>query len=175
MNAGYAFTTSKKAYSLLKMFFKQLYQEGATPNNPMALIDMTKKDNYLAAQNKESKPQCDLVVVFTDEELEKIREEAFKRFANGKPVYQQAEAYFLLLNTGLRAGELCGIINSDIWLNDNGRKKVLTKWQEKKRTEYLHPYLKQKIPFGLIPYVQSNLLAKYVRGEIEEYPCFLLK
>ena len=37
MNAGYAFTTSKKAYSLLKMFFKQLYQEGAIPNNPMAM------------------------------------------------------------------------------------------------------------------------------------------
>ena len=79
MNSGYAFTTSKKAYSLLKMFFKQLYQEGAIPNNPMALIDMTKKDNYLAAQNKESKPQCDMVVVFTDEELEQIKAEAFKR------------------------------------------------------------------------------------------------
>ena len=118
MNAGYAFTTSKKAYSILKMYFKQMYQEGAIPNNPMALIDMTKKDNYLAAQNKESKPQCDLVVVFTDEELEKIREEAFKRFANGKPVYQQAAAYFLMLNTGLRAGELCGIINSDIDLEN---------------------------------------------------------
>ena len=87
----------KKAYSLLKMFFKQLYQEGAIPNNPMAMIDMTKKDNYLAAQNKESKPQCDLVVVFTDEELEKIKAEAFKRFANGKPIYQQSAAYFLML------------------------------------------------------------------------------
>ena len=111
-------TTSKKAYSLLKMFFKQLYQEGAIPNNPMALIDMTKKDNYLAAQNKESKPQCDMVVVFTDEELELIRKEAFKRFANGKPFYQQSAAYFLMLNTGLRAGELCGIINRDIDLEN---------------------------------------------------------
>ena len=118
MNKGYAFTTSKKAYSLLKMFFKQLYQEGAIPNNPMAIIDMTKKDNYLASQNKESKPQCDLVVVFTDDELEKIKAEAFKRFANGKPVYQQSAAYFLMLNTGLRAGELCGIINSDIDLEN---------------------------------------------------------
>ena len=53
MNAGYAFTTSKKAYSLLKMFFKQLFQEGSIPNNPMVMIDMTKKDNYLASQNKE--------------------------------------------------------------------------------------------------------------------------
>ena len=100
------------------MFFKQLYQEGAIPNNPMTMIDMTKKDNYLAAQNKESKPQCDLVVVFTDEELEKIKAEAFKRFENGKPVYQQAAAYFLMLNTGLRAGELCGVINSDIDLEN---------------------------------------------------------
>ena len=79
---------------------------------------MTKKDNYLAAQNKESKPQCDMVVVFTDEELEQIKAEAFKRFANGKPFYQQSAAYFLMLNTGLRAGELCGIINSDIDLEN---------------------------------------------------------
>ena len=61
MNKGLAFTTSKKAYSILKMFFKQLYQEGAIPSNPMAMIDMTKKDNYLAAQKKESKPQCDII------------------------------------------------------------------------------------------------------------------
>ena len=53
------------------------------------MIDMTKKDNYLAAQNRESKPQCDMVVVFTDEELEKIKAEAFKRFANGKPIHLQ--------------------------------------------------------------------------------------
>lgn len=39
----------------------------------------------------------------------------------------------------------------------------------------MHPYLKQKIPLGLLPYVQSNLLAKYVRGDIAEYPVFLLK
>lgn len=60
-----------------------------------------------------------------------------------------------------------------VYLNDNGRKKVITKWQEKKRTDIMHPYLKQKIQFGLLPYVQSNLLAKYVRGEIDEYPCYL--
>lgn len=66
-------------------------------------------------------------------------------------------------------------ISGAVWLNDQGRKKVLSKWQEKKRTDMIHPYLKQKIPFGLLPYVQSNLLAKYVRGDIETYPPFLLK
>lgn len=66
-------------------------------------------------------------------------------------------------------------ISGAVWLNEDGRKKVITKWQEKKRSDYKHPYLNKKIPFGLIPYVQSNLLAKYVRGDIDEYPCFLLK
>lgn len=66
-------------------------------------------------------------------------------------------------------------ISGAVWLNDEGRKKVLTRWQEKKRTDVVHPYLKQRIPFGLIPYIQSNMLAKYVRGDLEEYPCYLLK
>lgn len=66
-------------------------------------------------------------------------------------------------------------ISGAVWLNDEGRKKVLTKWQEKKRTDMIHPYLKQKIPAGLLPYVQSNLLAKYVRGELESYPPYLQK
>lgn len=66
-------------------------------------------------------------------------------------------------------------ISGAVWLNDEGRKKVLTKWQERKRKDIMHPILKQKIPVGLLPYVQSNLLAKYVRGDIEEYPPFLQK
>ena len=45
--------------------------------------------------------------------------------------------------------------------------------QEKKRSDFEHPYLKQKIPFGLLPYVQSNLFAKYIRGDIDEYPCYI--
>ncbi len=66
-------------------------------------------------------------------------------------------------------------ISGAVWLNAEGRKKVLSRWQEKKRSDMVHPYLKQKIPMGLLPYVQSNLLAKYVRGDIESYPPFLLK
>ena len=60
-----------------------------------------------------------------------------------------------------------------VLLNYEGRKKVLTAWQEKKRTVLLHPELNEKIPLGLLPYVQSNLLAKYIRGEMAEYACYL--
>lgn len=66
-------------------------------------------------------------------------------------------------------------VSGAVFLNDDGRKKVLSKWQEKKRTDMIHPYLKEKIPMGLLPYVQSMLLAKFVRGEIDEYPCYLAR
>lgn len=66
-------------------------------------------------------------------------------------------------------------ISGAVYLSTEGRKKVLTKWQEKKRSVIQHSYLNQKIPIGLLPYVQSNLLAKFIRGDIEEYPPFLLK
>lgn len=66
-------------------------------------------------------------------------------------------------------------ISGAIYLNDDGRKKVLKAWQERKREAFTHPYLKQKIVYGLLPFVQSNLLAKFVRGEIREYPPFLAR
>ena len=66
-------------------------------------------------------------------------------------------------------------LSGAVWLNEDGRKKVLARWQEKKRSDLVHPYLKQKIPMGLLPYVQSNLLAKHIRGELDQYPPFLLK
>lgn len=66
-------------------------------------------------------------------------------------------------------------ITGAVLLNDDGRKKLITKWQEKKRSTIYHPILRQKISYGLLPYVQSNLLAKYVRGEIAEYIPFLVK
>lgn len=62
-----------------------------------------------------------------------------------------------------------------VLLTKDGRKKILTLWQEKKRSDITHPYLKQKIKLGLLPFVQSNLLAKYIRGEIDEYPSYLQK
>jgi CRISPR-associated protein Cas1 len=66
-------------------------------------------------------------------------------------------------------------LSGAVWLNQKGKQKFLTKWQEQKRKIHLHPIIKEKVPDGLLPYVQSNLLAKYVRGEIEEYIPYLLK
>ncbi len=88
-----------------------------------------------------------------------------------------AERFVLsLLNLQIMGeGDFEKQVSGAVWLNPDGRKKVLSRWQEKKRSDMMHPYLKQKIPQGLLPYVQSNLLAKYIRGDIEVYPPFLQK
>lgn len=75
----------------------------------------------------------------------------------------------------VRADDFEEQVSGAVFLTKDGRKKVLAKWQEKKRSDIVHPYLKQKIKLGLLPYVQSQLLAKYVRGELEEYPCFIVR
>jgi CRISPR-associated protein Cas1 len=59
-----------------------------------------------------------------------------------------------------------------ILMDDDTRKSVLTAWQERKREEILHPYLKERIPFGLIPHVQAMLLARFLRGDLDAYPPF---
>lgn len=58
----------------------------------------------------------------TDEELEKFKGEAFRTHSAGNRVYQQAGAFILMLNTGLRTGELLGVLNSDIDLENNDNK-----------------------------------------------------
>ncbi len=62
-----------------------------------------------------------------------------------------------------------------VLLNDDGRKLFLTVWQERKRDTITHPYLQEKVYWGLVPYVQALLLARYLRGDLDGYPSFLWK
>jgi CRISPR-associated protein Cas1 len=57
-----------------------------------------------------------------------------------------------------------------VLMDEDTRKVVLTAWQERKKEEILHPYLKERVPFGLIPYVQAMLLARHLRGDLDAYP-----
>lgn len=65
--------------------------------------------------------------------------------------------------------------NGAVLMDDEIRKKFLTEWQKKKKETITHPYLNEKIEWGMIPYVQSMLLARYLRGDLDSYPVFLWK
>ncbi len=62
-----------------------------------------------------------------------------------------------------------------VLLNSDGRKIFLTAWQNHKKEIITHPYLKEKMEWGLVPHVQALLLARTIRGDLEEYPPFLWK
>ena len=63
---------------------------------------------------------------------------------------------------------------SGVVMTDNCRKTVLTAWQNRKKEMFVHPYLEEKIPVGLLPYAQALLLARAIRGDIDDYPVFLI-
>ena len=65
--------------------------------------------------------------------------------------------------------------NGAVWMDDELRRKVLTEWQNKKKEIITHPYLKEKVEWGMVPYVQAMLLARYLRGDLDSYPVFLWK
>ena len=59
-----------------------------------------------------------------------------------------------------------------IMMDEETRKQVVSAWQLRKQDEIEHPYLKERIPLGLVPYVQALLLARYIRGGLDAYPAF---
>ena len=65
--------------------------------------------------------------------------------------------------------------NGAVRLTDTGRKNVLGAWHNKKQETITHPFLCEKIPWGLVPYVQALLLARYLRGDLDNYAAFLWK
>jgi len=62
-----------------------------------------------------------------------------------------------------------------VLMDDETRKAVIAAWQTRKREEIVHPYLNEKIEIGLIPYAQSVLLARHLRGDLDGYPPFFWK
>ncbi len=62
-----------------------------------------------------------------------------------------------------------------VYLASKSRKKFLSSWQNRKREKIVHPFLKEKIEWGLVPYSQALLLARTIRGDLDSYPPFSWK
>ncbi len=71
---------------------------------------------------------------------------------------------------GFESREAGGIL-----MNDTTRKDILTAWHKRKQEEIMHPFLNVMVPIGLLPYCQALLLARYIRGDIDNYPVFINK
>ncbi len=65
--------------------------------------------------------------------------------------------------------------NGAVIMDDDIRKQFLTMWQAKKQEVITHPFLKEKVEWGMVPYVQALLLARFIRGDLDAYPPFFWK
>ncbi len=92
-----------------------------------------------------------------------------------RSIYADRFVITLINNRVIRPGDFEERENGATWLSEKGRKTVVTAWQERKKETLSHPYLGEKLYWGLVPYIQALLLARCLRGDIEEYPAFLWK
>lgn len=65
--------------------------------------------------------------------------------------------------------------NGAVLMDDDTRKEVLQSWHKRKQEGITHPFLKEKIQLGLIPYAQAMLMARHLRGDLDGYPAFIWK
>ena len=60
-----------------------------------------------------------------------------------------------------------------VTMDDETRKTLLTEYQKRKQVEIEHPFLKEKMPFGMLLFAQAQLLGRHLRGDLDDYPPFL--
>jgi len=65
--------------------------------------------------------------------------------------------------------------NGAVIMDDDTRRTILKAWQSKKQETITHPFLQEKLEWGLVPYSQAMLLARFIRGDLDGYPTFMWK
>jgi CRISP-associated protein Cas1 len=89
-----------------------------------------------------------------------------------RPVLADRQALTLINRRQVTGSGFARSDSGGVTMNDATRKEVLVAWQSRKQEEILHPFLDERIPFGLVPYAQALLLARHLRGDLDAYPSF---
>lgn len=92
-----------------------------------------------------------------------------------RPILADRLALSLFNRRQLRARDFETRDGGAVLLSDDGRRTVLTAWQERKKEERRHPFLEEGAPFGLVPHLQAQLLARHLRGDLDAYPPWIWK
>lgn len=64
---------------------------------------------------------------------------------------------------------------ANIIMKESCKKTVIAAWQKRKKDTMAHPFLKESVPIGLLPFIQAMLMARYLRGDLDNYPVFLIQ
>ena len=92
-----------------------------------------------------------------------------------RPALVDRLALSLVNRRQIRAKDFSVADNGAVLLTDDGRKTVLTAWQERKKAERKHAFIDEVAPLGLTPFLQAQLLARHLRGDLDAYPPWFWK
>jgi CRISPR-associated protein Cas1 len=92
-----------------------------------------------------------------------------------RPVLVDRLALSLVNRRQLRADDFDRSESGAVLLTDEARRTVLTAWQERKKDERQHAFLEEKAPLGLVPFLQAQMLARHLRGDLDAYPPWFWK
>lgn len=92
-----------------------------------------------------------------------------------RPLLADRLALSMINRRQLRPADFVELPGGAVRLTDEGRRTVLVAYQGRKQEEVPHPVLERKLPFGLVPHIQARLLARHLRGDLEQYPPFLAR
>lgn len=90
-----------------------------------------------------------------------------------RPVLADRLALSLVNRAQLAADDFVVEEAGGVRLTDTARRQVLVAWQERKRETVRHPFFEETVPLGLFPYLQAQLLARHIRGELDGYPALI--
>lgn len=90
-----------------------------------------------------------------------------------RPLLADRLALTLINRQQIKSGDFEERPGGAVQMSDDARRTILTAWQERKQDEVMHEQLGQRVPMGLMPLVQAQLLARFVRGEADEYMPFM--
>lgn len=90
-----------------------------------------------------------------------------------RPVVADRLALSLVNRRQLAVRDFQTAVSGAVSLREEGRKTTLVAYQTRKKDEIVHPFLEERTTMGLVPFVQANLMARHVRGDLDAYPPFL--
>ncbi|PJK02891.1 hypothetical protein CO609_08475 [Lysobacteraceae bacterium NML91-0268] len=91
-------------------------------------------------------------------------------------VYLTGKATLSLINRGqIKPQDFVHEASGTVNIKPEARKLVFQALQAKKQEKIRHPFLQEEVEIGLLPYIQAMLLARYLRGDLAEYPPFLMR
>lgn len=89
-----------------------------------------------------------------------------------RPVIADRLVLSLINRRQLAKKDFTKAANGAVIMDEASRKTVLTEYQNRKQDEIQHPYIEETVPIGLLFFIQANLMARYIRGDIDGYPPF---